>query len=266
MDSTILIIALLIVGLVGLVLAILINVLSNFLYVKVDETEAAIRECLPGNNCGACGYSGCDGYAAAIAHEDAPINSCPVGGAAVADAIGEITGKGAGESTKMVAFVKCSGNVNNAADKYIYSGTKSCVQAMSVPGSGSKLCENACLGLGSCVSVCDFDAIRVCNGVAVVDKDVCVACGKCAKTCPKHIIDMVPYAAPIRVACANTSKGKAVMEACKVGCIGCMLCTKQCEFDAIHVENNIAIIDYEKCTKCGKCAEKCPRKIITINN
>jgi len=266
MDSTILIIALLIVGLVGLVLAILINVLSNFLYVKVDEKEAAIRECLPGNNCGACGFSGCDGYAAAIAHDGAPINSCPVGGPAVADAIGEITGASAGDSVKMVAFVKCSGNVNNATDKYIYSGTKSCVQAMSVPGSGSKLCENACLGLGSCVSVCDFDAIRVCNGVAVVDKDACVACGKCAKTCPKHIIDMVPYAAPIRVACVNTSKGKAVMEACKVGCIGCMLCTKQCEFDAIHVENNIAIIDYEKCTKCGKCAEKCPRKIITINN
>lgn len=266
MNSGILIIALLIVGLVGLVLAILINVLSNFLYVAVDEKEAAIRDCLPGNNCGACGFSGCDGYAAAIAHEGAPVNSCPVGGAEVADKIAEITGASAGDSVKMVAFVKCSGNINNASDKYIYSGTKSCVQAMSVPGAGSKLCANACLGLGSCVSVCDFDAIRVCNGVAVVDKDQCVACGKCAKTCHKKLIDIVPYDASVRVTCANVSKGKSVMEACKVGCIACKMCEKQCEFDAIHVENNIATIDYEKCTKCGKCAEKCPRKIITINN
>lgn len=44
--------------------------------------------------------------------------------------------------------------------------------------------------------------------------------------------------------------------------IGCMMCTKQCEFGAITVENNIAHIDYDKCTGCGKCAEKCPKKII----
>ena len=35
-------------------------------YVPVDEREAAVRECLPGNNCGACGYAGCDAMAAAI--------------------------------------------------------------------------------------------------------------------------------------------------------------------------------------------------------
>ena len=35
-------------------------------YVPVDEREAAVRECLSGNNCGACGYAGCDAMAAAI--------------------------------------------------------------------------------------------------------------------------------------------------------------------------------------------------------
>jgi ferredoxin len=28
------------------------------------------------------------------------------------------------------------------------------------------------------------------------------------------------------------------------------------------VDANLAHIDYEKCTQCGKCAEKCPVKVI----
>ena len=41
--------------------------------------------------------------------------------------------------------------------------------------------------------------------------------------------------------------------------------SKHCEFGAITVENNIAHIDYSKCTGCGKCAEKCPKKIIHLH-
>ena len=28
------------------------------------------------------------------------------------------------------------------------------------------------------------------------------------------------------------------------------------------MDNNVAVIDYSKCTNCGKCAEKCPTKVI----
>ena len=42
------------------------------------------------------------------------------------------------------------------------------------------------------------------------------------------------------------------------------MCEKVCESDAIHVENNCAKIDYSKCTACGKCVEKCPKKVIKI--
>jgi Fe-S-cluster-containing hydrogenase component 2 len=37
---------------------------------------------------------------------------------------------------------------------------------------------------------------------------------------------------------------------------------KACQDDAIHVINNVAVIDYEKCTRCGKCYDVCPKKII----
>ena len=60
----------------------------------------------------------------------------------------------------------------------------------------------------------------------------------------------------------NKDRGPAVKKACSIGCIGCRICTKQCQDDAIHVDDNLAHIDYSKCTNCGKCAAKCPQKTI----
>ena len=53
--------AVLIVGGVGLFIGIALGIAGKFLSVEVDEKEVAIREALPGNNCGGCGYPGCDG-------------------------------------------------------------------------------------------------------------------------------------------------------------------------------------------------------------
>ena len=64
------------------------------------------------------------------------------------------------------------------------------------------------------------------------------------------------------VQCSSKDKGKAVMEVCQSGCIGCGLCVRQCEFGAVTLEDNIAVIDGTKCQGCGKCAEKCPKKVI----
>jgi ferredoxin len=75
---------------------------------------------------------------------------------------------------------------------------------------------------------------------------------------------MVPATARHLVACSSLDKGKDVKAACKAGCIGCKLCEKACEYDAIHVENNLAYIDYGKCTNCGKCAVVCPVKVIVV--
>ena len=236
------ILAAVVVGGTGLVISILLGIASEKFKVPVDEKEVAVRECLPGNNCGGCGFAGCD--------------------ALVADKIASIMGVEADAGEKQVAFVKCAGTCDKAKSKYKYSGNEDCVSAMSVPGGGPKACSFGCTGFGSCVKVCDFDAIHVINGVAVVDKEKCVACGKCVATCPKSLIELVPYAAPHKVQCSSKEFGKAVKEVCSAGCIGCKMCTRVCEADAITVENNIAKIDYSKCTVCGKCAEKCPAKII----
>ena len=76
---------------IALVCAVLLTLSSVFFGVKEDERAAAVRECLPGANCGACGFSGCDGYAAALSEgkTDNP-SLCIPGGDAVAQQIADI--------------------------------------------------------------------------------------------------------------------------------------------------------------------------------
>ncbi len=245
------IIAAVVVSCTGLLLGLFLGVMGKKFYVEVDQKEIDVRAELPGNNCGGCGYAGCDALAKAIAAGEAPANACPVGGAPVASKIGAIMGEEVGESVRMTAFVKCAGDCDKAKENYVYSGAMDCTAMNVVPNGGSKACTYGCMGYGSCVKACPFDAIHIVNGIAVVDKGKCKACGKCVAVCPRHLIEIIPYKSNYTVNCSSNDKGKDVMSACSVGCIGCMLCTKQCEFGAITVENNIAHIDYSKCTGCG---------------
>lgn len=255
------IIATVAVGVIGLLMGLLLITVDKKFKVEVDEKELAVREYLPGNNCGACGYAGCDAMAAAIASGQAPANGCPVGGAPVAEKIAHIMGVDAEETEKRVAFVKCAGDCDSAVLKANYVGITDCASAVASAVSPWS-CDYGCLGFGSCAAACPFDAITVDKGVAAVDREKCRACGKCVAACPKHLIELLPDKSEYVVNCSNKDRGPAVKKACTVGCIGCKLCEKQCESDAVHVENNVAHIDYEKCIGCGKCAEKCPAKII----
>lgn len=264
MDYMGLIIAVLVIGGTGLLISIFLSFFGKKFAVEVDEKEAAILEALPGNNCGGCGYPGCSGLAAAISKGEAPVNGCPVGGKPVADVVAGIMGVDAGDFVRNVAFVKCNGTCEKSPSLYEYSGPKDCKAAVMAPGRGPKACSYGCLGFGSCINVCDEDAISIIDGIAVIDESKCGACGKCVKTCPMGLIELVPENATVRVACSSKDKGPQVMKACKAGCIGCGICVKTCEAEAITVTNNVAHIDYSKCTKCGACAQKCPKKIINV--
>ena len=254
-------IATLVIGAVGIAVGIALVYIGNKFHVEVDPRESAIREVLPGNNCGACGYAGCDAVASAIVAGEATAAACPVGGAAVTAKINGIMGTDAAAGIREVAFVRCNGSCGHTSVKNNYIGIKDC-RAVVLSGLYPQDCDFGCLGFGSCVAVCPEDAIHVVNGVAIVNEEKCVGCGLCAKACPRKLIELIPYGKVTAVRCSNTDKGKDVKLVCEVGCIGCRLCTKQCESGAISVDNNLAHIDYAACTDCGKCAEKCPQVTI----
>lgn len=254
-----------IVGGTGILIGLFLGIAGEKLKVEVDEREVAVREELPGNNCGGCGYAGCDGLAAAIAKGEAAANGCPVGGEAVAQKIAAIMGVELSQSVRKAAFVKCSGDCNSAKNDYVYSGVTDCQMAAMVTNGGAKSCNYGCLGLGSCVKACELDAISIIDGVAVIDSEKCKGCAHCVAVCPKKLIEIRPVTGVANVVCSSKDKGKAVMDVCSVGCIGCTLCEKQCETGAITMVNNIPVIDASKCIGCGKCAEKCPKKIIKMS-
>ena len=252
-------IAVAVVAAIGLFIGIFLGLASNAFKVEVDEREEQILAVLPGNNCGGCGYPGCSGCAAAIVKGEAPVNACPVGGAEVGARIGAIMGVEAGESKRMVAFVKCQGDCEKTHEDYNYSGQKDCQMIAFIPNQGPKSCNSGCQGVGTCVSVCPFDAIHVVNGVALVDKEKCKACGKCVAVCPRHLIELIPYEAPFAVACSSASKGPQAMKECTSSCIACSMCAKNCPAEAVTIENMHASIDYDKCIGCGTCVQKCKR-------
>lgn len=245
---------------IGLIAGIILTVASKLMYVPIDQLVVDIREELPGANCGACGFKGCDDYAAALgADKGASVSAalCPVGGPDLASKLAEILGVEAEAADPKVATVLCGGNLGAAKKLMDYEGISTCKAASQFYG-GQWSCVFGCLGLGDCAVVCDYDAICVKDGLAVIDRDKCVGCGMCAKACPKNIIEVHSKKDLFYVACRSQNAGAQTRKSCEVGCIGCKKCEKACRFEAVTVENNLAKIDFDKCKNCGLCAKECP--------
>ena len=253
--------ALLVVASVGVAAGILLALASHFFKVEEDEKVKTVREALPGSNCGACGFAGCDSYAEAVANGKAEANLCVPGAATVAASLSEILGVECTAGECGVAFVACNGNCNATTEKAVYDGVDSCAAAgMLFGGPGS--CIYGCIGCGDCAAVCPADAICVRDSLAHVDPRKCIGCGLCAKTCPKNIISIIPADAKTAVMCSNNEKGAVARKNCKNACIGCKKCQLNCPEKAINVVNNLAVIDYSKCSGCGICVDNCPTNCI----
>lgn len=249
-------------GGLGLIFGVVLGFASKKFHVPVDDRVPLISECLPGANCGGCGFAGCDAYAQAIVEEGAAPNCCPVAGAAAAEKIGKIMGVEVNLEEPKKAYVKCLGSCKVAKKDGIYYGDMDCQEAAIISSGGAKACNYGCLGLQSCVKVCKFDAIYVVDGVAIVDDEKCTGCGACVNICPKGLIDLKTASEVIRVACNSRDKLKEVKDACSVGCMTCGMCVRNCPNEAITMVDNIPVIDKEKCNLCGICVQKCPTKII----
>lgn len=250
-------------GLSGLVFGGLLGFAATKFAVPVDEKAAAIRDVLPGANCGGCGFAGCSGLADAISKGLAPVNKCPVGGPEVAAKIAAIMGVEADGGERQVAHVRCLGGCDRAVDRFEYKGISDCLAATMVTNGGHKACSYGCLGFGTCVKACPFGALSMGpDGLPVVDREKCTGCGKCVAACPKGLMFLAPASKTVHIRCNNKDKAPVVRKVCKVGCIACGACARACPSQAITVADNLARIDYTKCTNCGTCVAKCPVKVI----
>lgn len=221
-----------------------------------------ILECLPGENCGACGYENCTAAARAIATGKAPCNACPAGGQTVAQVIGVLTGEDKTDNVRMRAQVMCSGGGSCTKKKYIYEdGAEDCLAAMKL-GGGDKSCKSACVGLGNCKAACPFGAISIKDGVARVDHRLCKGCGICVSACPKHIIKLLPYDTYHWVGCVSHENRDKTLSSCQTGCTGCGECSRVCPENAISISHNCAEIDYARCSGCGMCYDVCPQGVV----
>ena len=251
------------VTVLGLLCSVMLAVASKVMAVKIDERVAIVRDLLPGANCGACGYSGCDGYADALVNGGAMTNVCTPGGDKVSKEISAVLGVEAQDVLECVAAVYCRGDGAARRLKMDYSGINTCNAVKQLYG-GHNACVFGCLGFGDCAAVCPEGAICIENGLARVDTRKCVGCRLCANTCPNKIILMDYSVSTAAVLCKNTEKGAVVRKKCSCGCIGCMKCVRECPTGAITVVDNLARVDQSKCSGCGHCAEICVTNCIRM--
>lgn len=267
-------IAVAVLGAIGLIAALVLYVCSKKFAVKEDPRIGQVAELLPGANCGGCGYPGCGGFADALvkAADGGSLDGmlCPVGGADVMGKVADLLGMAVANSEPKVAVVRCNGSCEHRPKIAEYSGLRTCT-AMHACGTGETACGYGCLGCGDCVEACSFGGITINpeTGLPEVNEDLCTSCGACVKACPRNIIELRkkgPKNRRVYVGCVNKDKGAVSMKACKVSCIGCGKCAKECPFDAIKVEGNVAYIDADKCRLCRKCEKACPTHAIVAVN
>jgi len=245
----------------GFFFGLVLTFASKKFAVTQDPRIQKILDNLPGANCGACGRAGCAAFGDSLVKGELPLDSCKICSEDQAKEIAGILGIKVATKTKQIITLRCHGG-KNAKDKFTYDGLKDCSAAASVLG-GYKLCDYACLGFGNCARACSFGAIKMSGeSLPVIDDALCTGCGRCVMSCPRNLMVLIPDKAKVYVGCTSADPTKVVARVCSVGCIACRKCEKVCPTDAIHVIDNLAVIDYEKCISCKKCIKECPRNII----
>jgi electron transport complex protein RnfB len=255
--------AILVLGALGLIFGVGLAIASKKLAVVINPKLEQLQHLLPGSNCGACGNPGCFGFAESLVSGKSQVETCRVCSEESREKIAQVLGQALVKQNKKIATLHCNGGLR-VKDKYLYNGINDCIAANLVLG-GQKSCVFACLGFGACVKACPFNAISMsAQALPVVDRVKCRSCNKCVLVCPKKLFSLVSVTHTVYVACSSHDLGKDVKSVCPVGCIACKLCEKACKFDAIHIVDNLAVIDYNKCTACGECVKVCPAKTIRV--
>ena len=262
MTGNIVIISMVSMGGIAAALSLFLAYADKKLKVEEDPRIEALLNILPNTNCGGCGRAGCRVFAEALVQGTASVTGCVAGGQSVADNIAKYLGVDSAQHNSIAAVVLCRGGSREAVRNAVYKGERTCAAA-NLTG-GEKTCIYSCIGYGDCVRVCQFDAMTMNeNGLPVVFHDVCNGCGACARACPRDIIEMHPIEHKLFNYCRNKDKGAVARKICKVSCIACGLCVKDCAVEGgIEVIDNLAVINYNKCPQDDQPTKRCPTACI----
>jgi len=257
--------AVLVLGGIGLIFGSSLAFAGKKFKVEVDPRLTEILKALPGSNCGACGYPGCEGLAQAILEGKVSATGCVAGGEKVAKEIAKILGLEEKISiVKNIAFLNCQGGKGITVERFIYKGIETC-RAVDLVQGGPKGCTNGCLGYGDCVLVCPFSAIYMGEDrLPRIIPEKCTGCGLCVKECPRGILTLLPVNIPLLLGCKTVLPGPDARSVCSKACIGCGICARVCPKNAITMQGRLPVINYELCDGCGVCVEKCPTKALIL--
>jgi Na+-translocating ferredoxin:NAD+ oxidoreductase RNF subunit RnfB len=250
--------ALIALGSLTLLLAIMLIVANKKLYVYEDPRIDIVEDMLPHANCGACGYPGCRPFAEALVTGKALPGKCTVSSDEGRANIANFLGVALGAEEKRVARLACAGGINVALNRARYQGIQTC-QAASLVSGGGKGCFWGCLGHGDCETVCDFDAITMNEfGLPVVDVEKCTACGDCVEVCPKDLFSLQPISHRLWVACKNLEAGDDILEECQVACTACGRCAMDAPGNLITMINNLPVVNYSENHNTQVPIQRCP--------
>ena len=245
-----------VLGVLGILLTTALMLGQRFLAVAEDPRIRVLEEALPGNNCGACGFPGCQGFAEALTTGAAQPGQCTVSSSLMKERIARFLETSVGQIEQRVARLACAGGDNVSRPQARYLGPASCAAA-SLVGGGGRSCAWGCIGYGDCVEACTFDAIRLnAHSLPIVDESACTACGDCLPACPKDLFSLEPANDHLWVTCRNPEEGNVLTDACQVACTAC----SKCAFDApevIRMQDNLPVIDRAR-GESRQAIERCP--------
>ncbi len=252
------IIAILALGGLTLVLALMLIFANKKLYVYEDPRIDDVEDMLPHANCGACGFPGCRPFAEALVSGSILPGKCTVSSEQGRMDIADFLGIALGAEEKRVARLACAGGTNVALNRAQYEGIESC-QGASLVSGGGKGCFWGCLGHGDCEVVCDFDAIIMDTySLPVVDVEKCTACGDCVEVCPKDLFSLHVVSHRLWVACKNLEKGDDILDECEVGCTACGKCAMDAREHLITMEHHLPVSNYDENHNTRVPIERCP--------
>lgn len=252
-----------ILGAIGLAFGILIAFANKKLKVWEDPRIDVVAGMLPGANCGACGVPGCRAFAELAVEGKQNPSGCNVLDEAGAKSIAAFLGVDAGQANKKVARLQCAGGDNVAIQQADYAGLETCEAAATVAGGG-KGCAWGCLGFGDCAVVCEFDAIIMnADRLPIVDITKCTACGDCVDICPKGLFTIMPLDQKLLVQCRSALEGDDILELCQMACTACGKCALDAAPGLITMKGGLPVIDYSRNEIASQAAMKrCPTNAI----